>query len=200
MLTNHVRKVAQFVTGKKLILPEEEAAYRRLLAKGFTPAGIVDVGAYEGYWTRMARQIFPGVPVLMVEPQPAKKLLLNQVCSDLQGVSYEAAVLSSRSGETVTFFEMETGSSLMPENSNVARAKLTLQTRTLDELARDLYGPLFLKIDVQGAELQVLAGGQETLNRAEIVQLEIAMLPYNNGAPTFLEGDHECDAVAGFAA
>jgi len=40
---------------------------------------------------------------------------------------------------------------------------------------------------VQGAGLLVLAGGQKTLARSEVVQLEVALLPYNEGAPTFLE-------------
>jgi len=38
-------------------------------------------------------------------------------------------------------------------------------------------------LDVQGAELDVLTGGSHTLNLAEVVQLEVALMNYNEGAP-----------------
>jgi hypothetical protein len=47
--------------------------------------------------------------------------------------------------------------------------------------------PLFLKIDVQGAELEVLAGGPKTFARCEVVQLEVPIVTYNEGAPSLLD-------------
>lgn len=176
--------------GRKRHIDQEEAAYIRLAAKGFQPDGIIDVGAYQGEWTRLARSIFPKAPVLMIEAQEAKKPYLDAVCAEMAGTRYASTVLGAASGEVVTFYEMETGSSFLPEQSNAPRVEKRLVTRTLDEVAGELLpGPasLFLKIDVQGAELQVLAGGEETLARSEVVQLEVAMLPYNKGAPTMLE-------------
>lgn len=168
----------------------EETAYLRLAERGFRPGAIIDIGAYQGEWTRLARSVFTGVPALMIEAQDAKKPYLDAVCADLRDVRYVSTLLGSAPGEQVTFYEMETGSSLLPERSNVPRVERTLTTRTLDEVAGEGAGglaPLFLKIDVQGAELRVLAGGSETLKRTEIVQLEVALLPYNEGAPTMLE-------------
>ena len=165
----------------------EEAAYRRLAEKGWQPAGIIDVGAYEGAWTRMIRGIFPSVPVLMVEAQKAKAARLEALCSELGSVSLASAVLGAEAGKEVTFYEMETGSSYFPERSNAPRSATTYVTRTLDEVAASLEGPLFLKIDVQGAELEVLAGGADTLGRSEVVQLEIPFVSYNEGAPTLLD-------------
>jgi FkbM family methyltransferase len=166
---------------------DEEAAYRRLLSKGWRPAGIIDVGAYQGAWTRMVRGIFPGVPVLMVEGQKAKSAGLKALCAELGDVSVVLAVLGGEAGKKVTFYEMETGSSYFPERSNAPRAATTYETRTLDDVAAPLASPLFLKIDVQGAELEVLAGGSDTLGRSEVVQLEVPFVNYNEGAPTLLE-------------
>lgn len=166
----------------------EEEAYARLAAKGFAPDAIIDVGAWEGNWTRLARTQFGEIPSLMVEPQAAKRPFLEAVCSDFPLARYVSTVLSASAGETVTFYEMLSGSSFLQERSNAPRTETKLTTRTLDEVAADLPGSsLFLKIDVQGAELLVLAGGQDTLARSEVVQLEVALLPYNEGAPTFLE-------------
>ena len=166
----------------------EEKAYHRLFANGFKPDAIIDVGAYEGNWTRLASKVFGEVPSLMVEAQAAKTPALDQVCADLALARYVSTVLSGKAGETVTFYEMETGSSFLAEQSNAPRSETKLITRTLDELAEHLPGSsLFLKIDVQGAELHVLAGGQQTLARAAVVQLEVALIPYNKGAPTMIE-------------
>ncbi len=173
-----------FQWSRKRPSPEEEA-YSRLRRKGFRPAGIVDIGAYKGEWTKLVRRIFAGVPVLMVEAQQSKKARLEALCGN--GVSLASAVLGAEAGRTVTFYEMETGSSYFEEQSNAPRKASTYTTDTLDNVAAGMAGPLFLKIDVQGAELEVLKGGEETLKRCELVQLEVAMLPYNKGAPTFFE-------------
>jgi hypothetical protein len=46
-------------------------------------------------------------------------------------------------------------------------------------------GPILLKADVQGYELEVLRGASETLKKVEVILLEISTLPYNIGAPLF---------------
>jgi len=182
-LKNLVKKAL----GRPAYIAPEEAAYRRLAAKGFRPAGIIDIGAYEGNWTRLARRVFPDVPCLMVEAQAAKRAFLEGVTQDLDDTSFSISLLSATSGEQVTFYEMETGSSILPEQSNAPRTETLLSTRTLDDVASEIKGLLFTKIDVQGAEMKVLAGGEKTLARSEVVQLEVAIMPYNAGAPTFLE-------------
>lgn len=186
MFLKSVEKAARLALGRPSFVADEEAAYRRLAVIGFKPAGIVDVGAYEGNWTRLTRRVFPDVPVLIVEAQEAKRPHLDAVTAELPGATYVSAVLGATAGEAVTFYEMETGSSLLPENSNAVRQERRMTTRTLDEVADGVPGSLFLKLDVQGAELKVLAGGEETLRRADVVQLEVAMLGYNAGAPTFV--------------
>ena len=179
-------KLASAALGRRYV-PPEELAYERLKAKGFAPAYMIDVGAYQGEWTRLARRVFEDVPVLMVEAQRAKKPFLEAVCSDLPGVRLEQALLGSTAGRHVRFFEMETGSSMFPENSNTPRSETELTTSTLDDLAGEITAPALLKIDVQGAELEVLGGAQRTLAACEVVQLEVAFLPYNEGAPTLIE-------------
>lgn len=181
-----LESVGRRLFGRPFVSPEERA-YRRLAERGYRPASVIDIGAFEGNWTRLVRRVFPDVPVLMVEAQAEKRPFLQAVAEDLPGAAFLCAALSARSGETVTFYQMQTGSSLKPEQSNAPRKELTLVTRTLDEAAADMDGPIFLKLDVQGAELDVLSGGGETLKRCDLVQLEVAMLPYNKGAPTFLE-------------
>src|SRR5262249_46480029 len=60
---------------------------------------------------------------------------------------------------------------------------------TIDELvAREgAEGPFAVKLDVQGAELDVLAGAATTLERTELVQLETLLFPFYDGAPDAAE-------------
>jgi FkbM family methyltransferase len=158
--------------GRKPFVGAEEQAYQRLAAKGYRPAAIIDVGAYEGNWTRLARRVFPGAESLMVEPQAGKAPLLERVAAELPGTRFVSALLADAAGREVTFYEMETGSSMMPENSDVSRREVRLTTSTLDEIAADLPQPTFLKIDAQGAELQILAGAERTIPRCDASGLQ----------------------------
>jgi FkbM family methyltransferase len=173
--------------GRKPFVGAEEQAYQRLSAKGYRPAVMIDVGAYEGNWTRLARRVFPDATSLMVEPQASKAPLLERLAGELPSTRFVPALLAAQAGNEVTFYEMETGSSMLPENSDVARREVRLSTRTLDEIAVDLPEPIFLKIDAQGAELQILAGAEQTIARCDLVQLEVALQAYNDGAPDFQE-------------
>jgi FkbM family methyltransferase len=168
----------------------EEVTYDRLRSRGFRPGAIVDVGAFEGHWTRLTQGLFGATPALMVEAQPGKREVLERLTRDMPQVALALSPLSGRSGEAITFYEMGTGSSFLAEASNAARVERHLVTRTLDEVTQEaLPGArdLFLKIDVQGAELHVLAGGAQTLERCAVVQLETALLQYNEGAPLLPE-------------
>lgn len=163
----------------------EELAYRRLASQGYLPDLIIDVGAYEGHWSLLARKVFPDAAILLVEPQAEKEVLLRLAIGEIGNARLHQCALAADRDEH-QFFVMETGSSLLSENSNVAREVRTLKTETLDSLLGTASN-IFLKIDVQGGELGVLAGGQQTLKLCSLIQLEVALLPYNEGAPTFLQ-------------
>ena len=182
-----LRKLFRRVIGSPTV-DQEERVYTLLRERGFLPDGIIDVGAYEGHWSATARRIFGPVPTLMVDAQEGKRPILEQRARDADNWHVELALLSGEDGREVSFYEMETGSSMMAERSDVARNEKRLTTTTLDRLASRVEGEnLFLKVDVQGAELQVLAGAVETLKRCGLVQLETAILNYNEGAPSLRE-------------
>ena len=167
-----------------------EASYVRLARSGFLPGAIIDVGAYRGEWTRLIAQAFPQAPVLMIEAQAEKVPYLQNVKVDLPQAEAEICLLGSADGASVTFHVMETGSSIYSERSNVPRTNRILAQRTLDAVLLDrdfLRTPLFIKLDVQGAELDVLQGGKCALEQAEIVQMEVALTQYNEGAPEAAE-------------
>ena len=164
----------------------ERISYRRLASWGYRPEAIIDVGAYHGNWSLSARRIFGPTHTLMVEAQSALIPRLERIAGEHNDMAVAHAVLGARNGETVQFFEMGTGSSFFPETSDAPRRECELVTRRLDDIVAQWRGGVenaFLKIDVQGAELEVLAGGLQVLANCSLVQLELAMLAYNEGAP-----------------
>jgi len=167
-----------------------EFCLRQLQAKGFAPGLVVDCGAYRGNWTRMIKKIFPGARVLMVEAQADKEPLLAQVCSEFPGtVDYVRCLLGAEPREAATFFEMESGSSVLEELTDVPRRAVTLRMVPLDDLLRErkIAGETLLKLDVQGYELEVLKGAKEAMASAEVILLEVSLVRYNQSAPIFHE-------------
>jgi len=64
----------------------------------------------------------------------------------------------------------------------------TVTTTRLDDVA-GLPDIDYLKMDIQGAELQVLAGGTHRLARCGVIQLEVSFVPLYENQPTFAEID-----------
>jgi FkbM family methyltransferase len=163
----------------------DEFAYWKIKSTGFVPSMIVDIGAYKGNWSLSVARLFPGVPVMMIEPQPDKSERLMDVAKKIGG-SFRPILLGAEEGKELTFWVMGTGSSIYPENSNAKREPLKLITRTLDSVFEEegiAAKPIFLKIDAQGSELDILRGASRVLRSAEIVQLEVALVEYNAGGP-----------------
>lgn len=152
-------------------------------ALGFAPKTIVDAGAFEGNWSRMAKEIWPSSCLFMIEPNLEKKELLLKLAADLDAILL-CELLGAEDGQAVQFHLMESGSSIMAERSAVPRTVETRRLRTLDALLiEDIESPGLLKIDAQGYELQILMGASKVLPDFEAVLLEVAIIEINEGAP-----------------
>ena len=164
--------------------PSMRLGLAALAARGFTPTEIIDVGAYEGNWSIAAKAIWPDAALTMVEPNEAKLSLLSKIAGDLNG-GVVCELLGANDGETVTFYVMGSGSSVMNEHSSLPRTKVQRPLKTLDSLLRDAAGPALLKIDAQGYELEILKGASRVLTTTEAVLLEVSLIEINKGAPLF---------------
>ena len=185
-------RAARFLgSGLYPVYPSIDGTLKYLREWGFKPAAVIDVGAYHGLWTELFRSIFPGAKSLMIEGQEAKAAALREFCAKAGGdVTFETALLGARDGETVRFVEMETGSSVLEEASPYARNYVERTLTTLDSvLARHpaFQKADFLKLDVQGYELDVLRGASAALQKAEFVLMEASLIPINRGCPLISE-------------
>lgn len=153
--------------------------------RGFNPGSIIDIGAYHGDWTRMAREIWPDARILMLEANHQKRAILEATAHET-GAGLEFGLLGPEAGVEMPFFVMESGSSVLEENSKLDRKVEALKTATLDGLAPE-GGADLIKIDTQGFELEVLKGGPSTTAAAQAILLEVSLLQINKGAPLIAE-------------
>jgi len=165
----------------------------RLRNFGFAPTEILDVGAYEGYFSRGARQIFSEAYILMIDALAEKETVLADVCREIGNADYLIAMLGDRATETTSFFVadtkmrpdlIKTGSSKFRENAAFPMEERALPQHTLESVlsGRDRNFQL-LKLDVQGAELDVIRGLGRYLSKVEVILMEISLVEYNKGAP-----------------
>ncbi len=177
-------------------LPTMEGVLSLAKANGFRPAGIVDVGANVGDWSRMASAIFPGIPVTMIDGNPDFGSALQETARTLgPRATYAINLLGPENRDAVPFYSLGAGSGVLPELTTFARDVRALPMTTLDATvhaglagaAPSAPAPLLMKIDVQGFELEVLRGGSKTLARTGLLILETSLLPYNEGAPLVAE-------------
>lgn len=168
-----------------------EPTMRHLAEAGYRPDCIVDVGAYTGEWSAMAASIFPGQPILMIDGNPSRRPDLEARAAALgNGAVGEIALLGADAGTTVPFYEIGTGSSVYRELTNLDKQVHELPLHRLDDVADSYFAHIgrrptdvLMKVDVQGYELEVLAGAPQLLDNVGALVLELSLIPYNEGAP-----------------
>ncbi len=160
---------------------------RYLTTLGFEPKGVVDAGAFCGDWTKSALKIFPKSKFMMIEAQAKMEPRLRELSEIRQGqVVYKAALLGSTQGQEIKFFDTGgTGSSIFEEASLVKKSETVFRTQTLDALLEGFPDPEFIKLDIQGAELEALKGAPQALKKAQFILMETSVMKYNQGAPSF---------------
>jgi FkbM family methyltransferase len=149
---------------------------------GFAPRTIVDVGAFEGAWSLMAKAIWPSADLIMIEPNGEKQSILQGVARRT-GARVICELLGAAVGKEVEFVLMESGSSVFEERSDVPRERETRRLRTLDSVIPENVQIDLLKIDAQGYELEILAGAERQLPSIPAVILEVSLIEINKGAP-----------------
>ena len=164
----------------------------KLKNEGLEPKVIYDVGACVLHWTDRVKTIWPESEVIAFEAADVHEFLYQEA-----GVKYHIGVLSNESGKEVDFYQNDEapgGNSYYRENAEIqpAAAHLyadkylkKLRTITLDAIVnlKQFPPPDLIKMDVQGAELDVLKGAQETIKTAKHIILELQIVEYNKGAP-----------------
>lgn len=166
-----------------------DASLRHLRWLGYTPSMIVDVGAADG--TPALTDTWPKVDILWLEPLKEFEPKLKALSQRHPG-RYLIAAAGDRKGTlTLNVHGNLYGSSLMQDTGGAMADGVPREVpivRLDDEVDLSKAGQeVLLKVDVQGAELQVLDGAQELLKRCAVVVLETNFFELHKGAPQFYD-------------
>jgi FkbM family methyltransferase len=158
--------------------PSSRQAQREAVGIGAVLAAVldnrgtyVDVGSNRGQVLREAVRVAPRAQHIAFEPIPA---LAGAIASEFPDVDCRRKALGPTSGaaEFCHFTQLDGWSGLRrnPEISDERGQPeyITVEVSTLDEELEGLT-PNVIKIDVEGAELGVLTGGREVLERSQPV-------------------------------
>ncbi|BCS83407.1 methyltransferase fkbm family protein [Cotonvirus japonicus] len=173
------------------LLPKDHINYLEKLKKnGFEPKVIYDIGSCVLHWTRHAERLWPNAEIIVFDANPHCKFLYTDYKNYI-------GVLSNTSGITKKFYMNEFspgGSSYYREIGSTNSQQLypenrfyNYKTQTLDDIVKlyDFPKPDLVKMDVQGAERDILEGGTITLKNTHhlIMELPKSGIKYNDGAP-----------------
>jgi FkbM family methyltransferase len=170
---------------KRLGVPEIPSALGRLRANNFVPHQIFDVGAYSGEFAKVSRGIWPSSKITCFEVLPHRVAELRAWCAQDGNAILIETLLGAESKEAVPFHEMETASSVFEEHSPQAAPVGTYPMQTIDNVVKSqrTSAPNFLKLDVQGYELEVLKGAQNILSDISVILTEVNFIDIHKGAP-----------------
>tara|TARA_Y100000591_G_C21764567_1_gene662039 strand:- start:262 stop:915 length:654 start_codon:yes stop_codon:yes gene_type:complete len=159
---------------------------KRLQKEHFIPNKILDIGAEKGSWTLEAYQVFNSAFYTLIEP--IKYIELNRFKIHENKFKVINTILNNYDGD-VNWYEMKnTGDSINRERTKHFSECLPIkkECKKLDTIFKNEKFDL-IKIDVQGAEINVLEGGIELIKNTSFIILEIPFLgQFNQNTPDFL--------------
>jgi len=164
---------------------EHKAALNRKLAT------VVDIGANRGQFALAAR-VISGAKVISFEPLPDVALLFEDVFSEDPMVKLHVAAIGEKPEKKLMHLSARDDSSSLLEIGDAQSeffpgthevGTLEVRVGTLDEFLSEgeIVRPAMLKLDVQGFELQALAGCRSLIGNFDYVYCECSFVELYKG-------------------
>lgn len=175
------------------VLGKAEPEIQSFLAEHIRPGDVVlDVGANVGFFTLMAAALTgPSGHVVAFEPSPknATALRANLAANRLTTVQVVEAAVAAEEGQcTLHMNESNQEASLV---NALGHESITVQTVTVDSEMRRLgLAPNVIKIDVEGAEDDVIRGMRSTLEEARptiVCEMHVGIPQLDDPVPATLK-------------
>jgi len=178
----------------QMALPQNHKRYLNYIRDtyNFYPKVIYDIGSCVLHWTYGARETWNDSKIILFDATDIFEQLYIK-----RNYEYHIAALSKNSNGIVSFYQnnhMFAGNSYYRENPKYSPSAATLfdeskiielPTITLDDVVKNRFFPApdLIKIDVQGAELDILIGAHESLKTCQHLVIELRNVEYNIGSP-----------------
>jgi FkbM family methyltransferase len=165
---------------------------------------IIDVGANDGTWASRMRDMGYKGQIVSFEPIISEyEKLKSKLGSDSHWRAYNVAlgaknevkkfnVIRSNGDATVLSSFLTPSGEYFRDQSNVIERVETIEIRPLDsmidEIVQSIETPaVFLKIDTQGYDLEVLKGAKQCIQLVVALQSELSVTPIYEESPHYLD-------------
>ena len=204
LLIQLIRRLGYEIVPTSHVMPRDIEGHLKSLFASLDITCVFDVGANIGQYRELLRGAV-GYRGLIVSFEPVKhavEVLRERSRTDSDWLVYQCALGAEDGVKTINVMRADTLSSfLVPDNSetglfakhNVIERKEDVQVRALDSVIaqvrkeRDIGRNLFLKIDTQGYDLEVIRGASRSLPEICAVQTELSCQSLYQKMPGYLE-------------
>lgn len=167
------------------------------------PIVCIDVGSRDGFEQDLLPIAF-GVDGIAFEPDPiAFEALRCQCAVPWRSMRYLNIALAGGAGERMLNVPIHPGSaSLLEHDLSIgqrfnkteffeARSKTKVSTLALDDVlaAVGSISPAYIKLDIEGLEIEVLQGASRALSQTVALKIEVSFLPFRRGQPLAADVD-----------
>jgi FkbM family methyltransferase len=171
---------------------------------GVAPETVYDIGVGNG--TPWLYDAFPGAKLVLVEALDVFRPEIEEIVRRTGATCHFTALGAERgqarfrvpsiTATSSSIFRRSEDFQLLEQGTqrDTGDRFVDVPIATLDSIATET-GPCVIKIDVEGAELGVIAGGHATLARAELVLLELSVLHRYDGEASFAEAIATMDGL-----
>jgi beta-1,4-mannosyl-glycoprotein beta-1,4-N-acetylglucosaminyltransferase len=178
--------------------PQSHIKFLDKLFLEFNPDNMIiyDIGSSVLHWTQNAKNIWKNSQIYLFDGMTEMKLFYDEY-NNKNNTTYEynVGVLCDEDYKRISFYqsdEFSGGNSYYKEighrdsdkiftEKNI-KQKIGMKLETIVKI-KNIPAPDLIKIDVQGAELDILKGSMELINNAKFIIVELQHTEYNKGAP-----------------
>jgi len=166
--------------GAGTIMEEVTACVSLLTVKPFI---FIDVGAHVGDYTKEILRRYPNINAFLFEPQSANKSILENAYSKMPNVKINACALSNTDGKQSLYYDKV--GSVLASLTNRRLDHFNTDMNNSEEIETKRFDTFwkttkydektiidYVKIDVEGWELNVLEGFGDLINNIRVIQFE----------------------------
>ena len=154
-----------------------------ILEKEFSPGLIIDIGANYGFTAALFSKHFPQAKIIAIEPNPGLRPYIEENLNS-NGVK-NATIVTSFVGETDKLDDTfhinleDSQDSRVNLPTDISHEVIKISSISLNSILREnaTAGNIFIKVDTQGFEPQVLRGGMEQLKTLSNWMMRIEFAP-----------------------
>lgn len=175
-----LKSIARDTAGRAGLIAGErdlQNALARAKARNTQFQTVIDIGASNGQWSRVARRVFPEAAYFLIEARAEHEGGLQEFQQQNPRVEYVIAAAGDTVGEI--YFDATDLYSGQASHTPYAENNIVVPVTTVDTQVEEksLIPPFLLKLDTHGFEVPIFEGARETLRHTSLIIVETYNFP-----------------------